>query len=270
MSKLNFKDPKVAIPTAVAFAILMVSAVSLWPMSPTVAEEPQVEVTTERSYSKMSKDHSFAGEKPEIVGSANLAEAVNNFIQENRNVAFSEAAITAENKLGDYTIVKGKFGKIQGYLVYTFFGIDNEEQAKYMIVDAGNGKVLYESDPISMEKFSKFIPADVSAGIDLLEAAGIAQKAIENGVVQMGMLKAQDDNTVYKFVVTDSEQELKYIVTIDADDVLDIEISEGMSMKSWGFDGKHYGGHGYGHGEKTWSYKDKHRSEGTQDSGEQA
>ena len=84
------------------------------------------------------------------------------------------------------------------------------------------------------------------------------------------MLKAQDDNTVYKFVVTDSEQELKYIVTIDADDVLDIEISEGMSMKSWGFDGKHYGGHGYGHGEKAWSYKDKHSSEGTQDSGEQA
>lgn len=270
MSKLNFKEPKVAIPTAVAFAILMVSVVSLWPMSPTIAEDSQGEVTTERSYSKMSKEHSFAGEKPEIEGSANLAEALKNFIQENRNVAFSEAVITAENELSDSTIVKGKFGKVQGYLVYTFLGVDNEEQAKHLIIDAGNGKVLYESDPFSMEKFSKFIPADVSAGIDLSEAAGIAQVAIENGVVQMGMLKAQDDNTVYKFVVIDSEQELKYIVTIDADDVLDIEISEGMSMKSWGFDGKHRGGHGYGHGEKAWSHKDKDRSEDTQPSGEQA
>ena len=199
--------------------------------------------------------------KPEIEGSANVGEVINDFIEENRNTSFSGAAETAENVLADSQVVKGQFSTVQGYLVYTFVGVDSEEQQKYkVIIDAGNGEVLYQSDAISMEKFKKFHSFDVSAEVNISEAAATAESEIENGLVKMGMLRIQDDNAVYTFVVTDNEQKMKYFVTVDADSGEVIEVSEGMPMKSWGFHGKQR--HGYKHGHMGYSDKDKDRTEG--------
>jgi uncharacterized membrane protein YkoI len=201
--------------------------------------------------------------KPEIEGSANIGEVIKNFIEENRKVSFVTAAQTAENALSESNVVHGNFGVIQGYLVYTFMGVDDEQQKYKVIIDAGNGEILYQSDPIQMKE-GKFHFADVSAELDLSEAASIAQGAVENGVVNMGMLRAQDDNAVYTFMVTDSEQGTKYIVTIDADSGEVLDVSEGMA-KPWGFHGKHLG---FKHGHKAYSDKDRD-SESTSTTGEQ-
>jgi uncharacterized membrane protein YkoI len=207
--------------------------------------------------------------KPEIEGSANLGDVIKKFIEENRKVPFADAAATAQNELAESKIVEGNFGIIQGYLVYTFLGIDNEEQQKYkVIVDAADGQVLYKSDAIPIRKFSKFNTAAVSAELDLNEAAAIAQKKVENGVVQMGMLRVEDDKAVYVFFITDSEQDKKHSVKVDANSGEVLDVSEGKSMKSWGFHGKHRHGHGYGY--KSYSDKGNESSENTTPTGEQA
>jgi len=241
--KFNFKERKHVIVAAIAFGLVMVSLMVL---------APAIATTVERS-----NGHKM----PEIDGSANVGEAINEIIEENLKVEFTQAASTAEAELSDNTdtIIKGKLGIAQGYLVYKFIGINDEEQEKYkVIIDAGNGDVLYKSEAISMKEFSTFHSFDMSAELTMSEAAGIAQAEIDNGVVRMGKLRTHDDNTVYFFVVADTEQDLKYIVTIDADNGEVLQVSEGMSTKSWGFFGKHHGGHGYdGHGDKTWSDKYK-------------
>jgi uncharacterized membrane protein YkoI len=217
--------------------------------------------------SVLAQENGDVKAKPEIEGSANIGEVIKNFIEENRKVSFVGAAETAESALSESKVVHGNFGVIQGYLVYTFLGVDNEEQQKYkIIIDAGNGEILYQSDPIQMKEGKKFHVADVSAELDLSEAASIAQAAVENGVVNMGMLRAQDDNAVYTFLVTDSEQGTKYFVTIDADSGEVLDVSEGMA-KPWGFHGKHH--FGFGHGHKAYSDKDRESSEDTRATGEQ-
>lgn len=43
----------------------------------------------------------------------------------------------------------GQLGEVQGYLVYTFFVVNGENNMGFLIiVDAGNGKVLYTSQSL--------------------------------------------------------------------------------------------------------------------------
>jgi uncharacterized membrane protein YkoI len=266
--KSIFTEPKYMIPIAVVVGIVMV-AVLASPLSPILA------------YAGHGGMSWYAGKTADInvTGSANLGEAIKNFIEENRDISFSTAATTAQNELADTKIVGGHFGVIQGYLVYTFMGVDNEQQISKLIVDAADGTVLYESDPIQINGHGKFYPANVTAELDLSEAAVKAQAAVENGGVEMGMLRVQDDKPVYIFLVTDDEQGTKQFVTVDADSGEVLQVSEGMPG---GFYGKHFGGPGYGkgwhghghgwygHGYEDRSDKDQSSSDANTDTGSQA
>src|SRR5574341_208990 len=262
--KSIFTEPKYMIPIAVAVGIVMV-AVLASPLSPILAYQ---------GHGGMA----WYGDKMtdiNVTGSANLDQAIKNFIEENRDISFSTAATTAEKEVANEKIVSGQFGIVQGYLVYTFMGVDNEQQEiTKLIVDAANGKVLYKSDPIQMNGHGKFYPANVTAGLDLSEAASKAQGAVENGVADMGMLRVQEDKPVYNFLVTDSEQGTKQFVTVDANSGEVLEVSEGMPG---GFYGHHFGGPGfgkgwhgpghgwYGHGYEDWSDRDQSSSDANSD-----
>jgi uncharacterized membrane protein YkoI len=84
---------------------------------------------------------------PEITGSVNVKEAARNFINENVNVSFVEAATTAQAQVEGGKVLGGHIGVVQGYLVYNFVVTDASGETSYkVIVDAGNGEVLYKSE----------------------------------------------------------------------------------------------------------------------------
>jgi uncharacterized membrane protein YkoI len=180
---------------------------------------------------------------PDIKGSANVGEQIKNLIEENTHTDFTTAATTAQKDLTGNTLVNGNLGIIQGYLVYTFEAINTADQTKTkVIVDAADGKVLYKSEPRSFAGFTKFQIPDISATKSLTEAANIAKAQIENGIVNMGGLRIQQDTTVYQFMVSDSEG-LKHSVTIDANSGAVLEVSDAMSMP-WSHHGYGKMGHG--------------------------
>lgn len=89
-----------------------------------------------------------------LTGSVNIKDAIKNFIKVNQNVSFSEASQSAQNQISNGTVVAGRLGIVEGYLVYTFLVVDggNETMSK-VIVDAGNGQVLHTSEPHIMKGF---------------------------------------------------------------------------------------------------------------------
>jgi uncharacterized membrane protein YkoI len=84
---------------------------------------------------------------PKINGSVSIANKASNFINENVKVSFVAAAQTAQRQVVNGTVVGGHLGVVQGYLAYTFFVADTSNQTgQLVVVDAGNGNVLYTSE----------------------------------------------------------------------------------------------------------------------------
>jgi uncharacterized membrane protein YkoI len=88
---------------------------------------------------------------PDLNGSVSIQDATNDFIQENVGVDFTGAANIAQGEVDGGTVVGGKLGVVQGYLVYTF-NVANYDAgtSRIVIVDAGNGNVLYTSDEMPL------------------------------------------------------------------------------------------------------------------------
>jgi len=82
---------------------------------------------------------------PKISGKVSVGNEVSDFIKENAKVPFVSAAETAQ-KQANGTVLGGHLGVVQGYLVYTFFAMDENHTGHMIIVDAGNGSVLYASE----------------------------------------------------------------------------------------------------------------------------
>jgi hypothetical protein len=83
-----------------------------------------------------------------------VANEASNFINENVKVSFVAAAQTAQGQVTNGTVLGGHIGILQGYLVYTFFAVDAANQTGHLVlVDAGNGDVLYTSEGQSLGSF---------------------------------------------------------------------------------------------------------------------
>jgi hypothetical protein len=86
-------------------------------------------------------------EMPKINGSVNVGEGIKNFFAENAKTPFTTAAQTAQGQIANGTIFGGHIGVTQGYLTYTFFVVNPaNDTAHIVIIDAGNGQVLYTSE----------------------------------------------------------------------------------------------------------------------------
>ena len=77
---------------------------------------------------------------PQIQGSVNLQQLLLSNIQ----TKFTDAANTAAGAVTNGQVISGKLAVIQGSVVYSFKVIDGTNIYS-VIVDAGNGKVLYTS-----------------------------------------------------------------------------------------------------------------------------
>lgn len=104
------------------------------------------------------RDMMWEGEgMPQINGSVSVANETMIFINENVNVEFVAAAETAQGQVDNARVLGGHLGVVQGYLVYKFFVADTANQTGYLIiVDAGNGEVLYTSEGQPLGSFGHF------------------------------------------------------------------------------------------------------------------
>lgn len=138
----NFLSKKVMI----VVAILAVGTVSAVLVASSIAQ------ATAQQQQKMMM---WTGEgMPQINGSVSVAEEASNFINENANVSFVTAAETAQGQVQDGRVFGGHLGVAQGYLVYTFFVANTGNQTGHLVVvDAGNGDVLYTSEGHTFSSF---------------------------------------------------------------------------------------------------------------------
>ena len=92
-------------------------------------------------------------------------QTTKNVIKDNLKVSFSQAADIAGKQITNGTVIGGHLGVVQGYLVYTFFGVNPETHTAYhTIIDAGNGKVLYTSPGQQMDRGGFFGTARALSG----------------------------------------------------------------------------------------------------------
>jgi uncharacterized membrane protein YkoI len=83
---------------------------------------------------------------PQLNGSVNVQQQANQFIQDNVQVPFATALESAQGEVGNGTAISGRLGVVQGYLVYIFkIANFDAETSRIVLVDAGNGAVLYTS-----------------------------------------------------------------------------------------------------------------------------
>jgi uncharacterized membrane protein YkoI len=132
----------------VVVAILAVGAVSAIFLASSIAQ-----ATAQQQQER--KMMMWSGEGiPQINGSVSVANETSNFINENVKVPFVAAAQTAQGQVTNGTVFGGHLGVVQEYLVYKFFVADTANQTGHLVVvDAGNGNVLYTSEGQSFGSF---------------------------------------------------------------------------------------------------------------------
>jgi uncharacterized membrane protein YkoI len=87
-----------------------------------------------------------------ITSSINLMEVISNAIGSNINVSLSDAATTAESSVGNGShAASAELGENNGYLVYNVMVIDPSMNFSKVVVDPGNGEVLF-SKQLSKEE----------------------------------------------------------------------------------------------------------------------
>ena len=131
-------------------AIIVVAVLAVGALSAVLVTSSLAQATAQQEQQQQQQHRMmmWSGQgMPQINGSVSLANEASNFINENVNVSFVEAAQTAQGQLTNGTVFGGHLGVVQGYLVYTFFVANTANQTGHLVVvDAGNGNVLYTSE----------------------------------------------------------------------------------------------------------------------------
>ncbi|MEO9296205.1 MAG: hypothetical protein ABI347_11490 [Nitrososphaera sp.] len=133
----NLVSKKVLVPAAIAVAVALV----------VLAVPPAIAAASSGQGMAM-------GQMPKINGTVNAGQAMKDYINENVKVTLSQASDTAAKQVSNGRAVAGHLGVVQGYLVYTVFVVDgssssSSQQGSMVIVDAGNGSVLYKSEAMA-------------------------------------------------------------------------------------------------------------------------
>jgi uncharacterized membrane protein YkoI len=141
---------KVLIPVILGVGILLLSAALI--ASPIGNSLAQQLGTNENISSDMPKYDTMS----KINGSVSVRDGIKNFFAESVKTPFIAAAQTAQDQIANGTVLGGHLGVTQGYLTYTYFVADPMNDASYkVIIDAGNGQVLYTSERKQLGPFDE-------------------------------------------------------------------------------------------------------------------
>ncbi|SRR5579875_3502235 len=126
----------------IAFAVLAVALAATAII--VLQEQPALAQTSSNSTSS-------ATTIPQLKGSVSIQNATNDLVKNSVKVSFTDAANTALKQVNGGTLTGGHLTVVQGYLVYTFSVANyNAGTQKIVIVDAGNGSVLYTSQDMPL------------------------------------------------------------------------------------------------------------------------
>jgi hypothetical protein len=129
-----------------AAIVAVAVGLTIWGLSPAIAAVNQTINSAAPGYTQL----------PKITGSINVEQTMTNLVRDNLKVSFLQASEIATKQIANGTIVGGHLGVVQGYLVYTFFVLNPQDQTGHLtIVDAGNGKILYTSQGLSRGSFGQ-------------------------------------------------------------------------------------------------------------------
>jgi uncharacterized membrane protein YkoI len=144
--------------------IIVVAVLAVGALSTVLVVSSIVQATAQEQQQRMMMSR-FGEGLPQINGSVSIANETSNFVNENVKVSFIAAAQTAQGQVTNGTVLGGHLGTLQGYLVYTFFvsGIDNQT-GQLVVVDAGNGNVLFTSAGQSFGSFGHQMPFGLWGG----------------------------------------------------------------------------------------------------------
>ncbi|MBI5697538.1 MAG: hypothetical protein HZC29_03380 [Thaumarchaeota archaeon] len=159
----------------IAYALIAAFAIGLTTTSLAVAE-PMHDKFFQFGVAPTAGVH-IASSIPDIKGSVDIGKD----IISNVKVGFAEASAIAESE-GKGTIINGNLGVQNGFLVYTF-SVLSENEMKMMIIDAGDGKILHTSEPIPAEASSlllsgghaMFFKSAMPAAIELSDGTNIEE-----------------------------------------------------------------------------------------------
>jgi hypothetical protein len=138
----KFVSKKVLIPTIVGVGILALTALIVTsPIGNSWAQQQQ-----QWGMNKITDSSQF-DVIPKINGSVNVRDEIKNFFVNNATTPFIAGAQTAQDEIANGTVLGGHVGVTQGYLTYTYYVINPTNNTIHkVIVDTGNGQVLYTSD----------------------------------------------------------------------------------------------------------------------------
>jgi uncharacterized membrane protein YkoI len=141
MTNSKLVSKKVLIPAAI---VAVAVGLTLYGLSPAIAAVNQTTNGVTPGYAQM----------PKITGSISVEQTATNFMKDNLKVSFPQASEIAAKQIANSTIVGGHLGVVQGYLTYTFFVLNPQNQTGHLtIIDPGSGKVLYTSQGVSRGSF---------------------------------------------------------------------------------------------------------------------
>jgi uncharacterized membrane protein YkoI len=123
--------------------------------SPSTFTWAQQQMIANNSNSTYNHTNQLGNPIPKINGSVNVVENIKNVFKESTKISLTAASETAQKQIPNSTILGGHLGVTQGYLTYTYFVVDPNKQTAYrVIIDAGNGKVLYTSQGLPIGSFN--------------------------------------------------------------------------------------------------------------------
>jgi uncharacterized membrane protein YkoI len=135
MTKKNSNKQFVLVLGGMAISLAIASLVLSIPLHEIFAQE-----------TNSTQPNTMRTDIPQLNGSVNVQQQANQFIQDNVQVPFATALESAQAEVGNGTAISGRLGVVQGYLVYIFkIANFDAETSRIVIVDAGNGAVLYTS-----------------------------------------------------------------------------------------------------------------------------
>jgi hypothetical protein len=149
-TKTKIASKKVLLPAVIGAIVASVITAGIFIGYPAISSVHAVQPFNTNTTAGMA---SGSNPIPNIVGSINVVQTTKNVIKDNLKVSFSQAADLAVKQITNGTVIGGHLGVVQGYLIYTFFGVNPETHTAYhTIIDAGNGKVLYTSPSQQMDR----------------------------------------------------------------------------------------------------------------------
>jgi len=97
-------------------------------------------------FAASSSNQTQSQTQPQIQGSVNLQQTLMSSVK----IPFSAAESTALSSIANGKVIGGSLTVVQGSVVYDFKIVDDKNLVYSVIVDAGDGKVLYTSQGKSM------------------------------------------------------------------------------------------------------------------------